>query len=342
MKKINAPKATRLPSGAWRCQVMVNGVRQSFTGSSKADVEEAALKCKLEGQTGTKVTLTLDAVAKAYIEERRPVLSPSTIRGYKFAMSQFAGVRRMKLSAITLTACQKEINAMVGKYAPKTIYNVWGFYNAVFRQHGLEFNVALPQIVQNERPFLQPEQIPAFLEAIRGSKYEIPILLGLHGLRRSEILNVEWNDIDLENGTVRVAGAAVFDEDDYLVHRAENKNAASNRIVPILIPRLAELVNSSPKAGRYVCSCDPGRIRKAVNTICERNGLPLIGTHGLRHSFASACYFAGLSIKATQKLGGWSDYNTMQKVYTHLADSALTEAQQKLTGLFAHGLHTDS
>ena len=58
-----------------------------------------------------------------------------------------------------------------------------------------------------------------------------------------------------------------------------------------------------------------------VNNICKQNGLPLIGVHGLRHSFASLAKHLGMPEKLTMQIGGWSDYQTMHKIYTHISQN---------------------
>ena len=60
-----------------------------------------------------------------------------------------------------------------------------------------------------EIPFLQPEEIPKFIKAVEGDIAEIPILLELQGLRRSEAKGLDWKDVDLGKGTIRIHSARV-------------------------------------------------------------------------------------------------------------------------------------
>ena len=81
------PKAKKLPSGAWRVQVMVDGKRVSVTASSEREAIAKAMEMKAgmveaEKQERTKSITLNDALTK-YIEDRSSVLSPSTIRSYK-------------------------------------------------------------------------------------------------------------------------------------------------------------------------------------------------------------------------------------------------------------------
>ena len=58
---------------------------------------------------------------------------------------------------------------------------------------------------RTEAGFLVPEEAARLLEAIRGSEFELPILVGLYGgLRPSEYLALRWADLDEANGELRV------------------------------------------------------------------------------------------------------------------------------------------
>ena len=47
MKKVKVPEAEKLPSGSFRCRVMVNGQKKSFTAPTKREAEQAAMEYKL-------------------------------------------------------------------------------------------------------------------------------------------------------------------------------------------------------------------------------------------------------------------------------------------------------
>ena len=330
---MKTPKAKKLPSGSWRCLVQSDGVRRSFTASTQTEAEQAALRWKLAHEKPQQGTL--GQAMLRYIEDRENVLSPSTVRRYKkFVELNFKTLQRRALCTVTQSDVQREINAMRTSYSAKSIKNAWGFLCAVLRENGINYTVTLPQVIEADHAFLEPEQIKPFLDEIKGYNLELPILLGLHGLRRSEIIDLTWNDIDLKKSVLRVSGAAVQDSDGIWIHKAENKNASSRREVPILIPRLRELLEANKGEG-YVCPCHANSIYNAVNRACEKLGYPKIGVHGLRHTFASLCYHQGIPELAAMKLGGWSDYATMRRIYTHLANQDLQSAADNLTGFFA-------
>lgn len=312
---------------------MSGGVRRSFTAATKNEAESLALKWKLENKA--PALGTLGSAMDRYTRQREAVLSPSTIRRYRKVIElNFLSLQRRTLSSISDAEFQDEINQMVKHYSSKTVKNTWAFVNAVLKENGRFVKVTLPQVVSAQHPFLEFDQIKPFLAEIKGEALEVPILLGLHGLRRSEIIDLEWTDVDLKKGTLSVSGAAVIGVDG-LVHKKETKNASSRRTVPIMIPRLSEVLESSERNEKYVCTCNPNSIYNAVNRICDRLGYPKVGVHGLRHTFISLCYHEGISELACMKLGGYSDFNTMRKIYTHLARNDLDAAQMKLSQFYS-------
>jgi integrase len=316
------PKAVKLKSGVYRIQLKLGGKSVMVYGDTEAQARKQALLVKSEHLAGkvvqTKCRYTVTQAIDKYIADHK--LSPSTVRGYRCIQ---ATVFR---DAMQMNAGDVNWQRMIDNdaHAPKTIKNAWGFIASVLKHVGISPpNVTLPQVVKNERPFLQPEQIPKFLDAIRGQNCEIAALLGLHSLRRSEILDMTYGDVDLNSGVLHVRGAAVLNADGELIHKSENKNAASTRDVPIMIPRLTEILSKEPemhKPDDYLVTTYPNGIYKDINRICAANGLPEVGVHGLRHSMVSLSYHLGWSELATMKVAGYSDYNTMRKIYTHLAD----------------------
>jgi integrase len=193
--------------------------------------------------------------------------------------------------------------------------------------------VHLPKIAKKDLPWLTYDQIKVFLEAIKGDECELAALLALHSLRRSELCAVTRSQIK-EDG-IHVEGAIVQTAEG-LQRKTTNKTNASQRVVPIMIPRLQELVDQS-KAGPddRLVNINIQTGYDHINFICKRNGLPQVGYHGLRRSFASLGYLkAGWSERVTMKIGGWSDYKTMHNIYIKLSDKEVTEAAAKMRELY--------
>lgn len=338
------PKAKKLPSGSWHIQLRLGGESIPITAPTERACIQQAQLVKAKYLAGKKEDLrterrqTLGKLLQDYIENKRPVLSPSTVRGYE-------AILRTRFLAYTdrdpaNIRWQAMINEESRRCAPKTLKNAWALVAAALAYSGRPVPaVTLPQLINEEHPFLEAEQIPVFLDAIRGNRFELAALFGLHGLRRSEMFALEWPQIDLEARTVTIRGAVVHDASGKLVRKKTNKNASSRRTIPIMIPRLEELLQQVPPEERKgpLLTCHPNSVYKAVNTVCDRAGLPRIGVHGLRHSLASLAHSLGVPEQETMYLGGWKDPQTMRKIYTHLDAASKLKATNAITAFYTSG-----
>lgn len=332
------PEPRKLPSGSWNIRVQIDGQIISITKPTAKACQKEAMAIKSGAKEVRKRhNQTVASAIDDYITARENVLSPSTIRGYRaIARTRFQSSMRWDIGSVTPEQWQRAVNQEAKKCSAKTLKNAWGFLSSVILEAtGRKVNVRLPQIIPNELPFLTAEQIPIFLAAIRGKGCEIAALLALSSLRRSEILALHWDDIDLENNCIYVHGAAVQGSDNALVQRKENKNTTSRRTIPFILPQLREAVEAADQSTPLVYPGNPNQIWQSVNRICRKEGLPEVGVHGLRRSFASLAYHLGLSEEVTMRTGGWSDIYTMRKIYTKVSEKDLLDQGRVYENFFA-------
>ena len=345
---MKVPEPRKLPSGSYYIQLRLDGESISITKDDYVECKtEAELikaqhrknKSKRKGAPKTKKDKTLETILEDYITSRKAVLSPATIRGYNtIKENRFSGYMDKKPSSIK--DWQELINDEVkADVSAKTIKNSWSLLSAALKYAGYNTPpVKLPQIVPAERPWLDTDQAKKFVKAVHGSDCEIPALLALHSLRRSEIMGLTWDDIDLKKNTIRVRGSSVFDENNKLVYKDTNKTKNSRRTIPIMIPELTKALKSVPEGNRTgaVIKCNPNTIWAQINRICDANGLPRVGVHGLRHSFASISFSSevGMTEREVMEIGGWEDFQTVHKIYEHLSDKNRQEAAKKFSAFF--------
>lgn len=336
--KMKIPEPRKLPSGSWNIRVQIDGQIISITKPTAKACQKEAMAIKSGAKEARKRNnQTVAGAIDDYITARENVLSPSTIRGYRaIARTRFQSSMRWDIGSVTPEQWQRAVNQEAKKCSAKTLKNAWGFLSSVILEAtGRKVNVRLPQIIPNELPFLTAEQIPIFLASIRGKGCEIAALLALSSLRRSEILALHWDDIDLENNCIYVHGAAVQGSDNALVQRKENKNTTSRRTIPFILPQLREAVEAADQSTPLVYPGNPNQIWQSVNRICRKESLPEVGVHGLRRSFASLAYHLGLSEEVTMRTGGWSDIYTMRKIYTKVSEKDLLEQGRVYENFFA-------
>lgn len=332
------PVARQLPSGAWFCRVRINGQDVAITRDTEKEAvaEALAVKAGIKQAEKRQRRRSVSQAIDDYIEARTNILSPATIRGYRIIQNnRFRTMAHRDISTVTPEQWQRAVNAEARIVSAKTLTNSWRFLASVIAEStGTVVSIKLPQIVPNQRPWLTPEQISAFVQAVHGTTVEIPALLALSSLRCSELLDLKWTDIDLQRKIIRVSGSAVYDEAGQLVHKKENKNATSRRIVPI-IPPLQAALEDAPRCGKYVITITSNWIYKSINRICAQHDLPEVGIHGLRHSFASLAFHLNMPEKVAMQIGGWANDQTMKKIYTHLSQADISRHADAFTGFFS-------
>ena len=329
-RDIKVPQPTKLPSGAWHIQLRKE--KTSVTESTEALCIAKAKAIRagfVEKQKKLEVLTVGDAVDK-YIEDNTNVLSPATIRGYKVIRKHhLPGI--MELNAYGDIDYQKYINEAAMSYSSKTIKNDWGLITAALRYSKLNPpDVNLPQKVVKELPWLSYTQIQQFLEQMKGEPCELAALLALHSLRRSELLDLERKDITEDS--IIVHGSCVPNDRQQFVHKDTNKTYASTRIVPIVIPRLKEIL---PNDDGLLITCNPNTPTAQINKLCRENGFPEVGLHGLRRSFASLAHHLGWDARTTMRFGGWSDYKTVNDFYIKLDETDLLRDATKMADFYS-------
>lgn len=340
---MKVPEPRRLPSGNYCIRLRLSGEEISITRPTARECRTEAQLVKAEHRaqkrTISKSSITVTQAIDKYIEDRKNTLSPSTVLGYRRIQNErFLSVKEKPLSEVNNWQALCDLEAR--NISPKTLRNAWGFMVSILRHNNLPVpSVTLPVGKGKARDWLEPEEITVLVKSVKNSNENaIPTLLALHALRRSEIAGLDWSNVNLKKELITVRGAVVRSEHG-LVSKKANKTEESTRTIKIRIPELLEVLNKVPEAERVgrVFKYTPQTICARVNRACKDAGLTEVGTHGLRHSFASLAYHLGLSEMETMEIGGWSDPGTMRKIYQHLAQRDRLKAENKLAEFFKNG-----
>lgn len=333
------PKVERLPSGNWFCRLRIDGVSIPITAKTKTECERLATLRKAEllaGKTKVQKTpkeTTLKEAMDSYIRSRKSTLSPSTIRSYTiYADNRFINYHNKALSKIKW---QDMIDEELTIVSEKTIKNSWSLVSASLKHVSYPVpSVKLAKVVVPDLNFLQPEEIQPFCAALKGKSYELPVLLALHGLRMSEIRGLAWKNVDLQKSIIFVQGAKVRGVDGEVIKRT-NKNRDSSRYVPIMIPRLKEVLDAVPDKRGNVTNIGATTLLDDVKRNCKHANVTICTVHDLRRSFASLCFYLGIPSKQIQEWGGWADDKVLNEIYIKLSNTMKTESKDKFTQFFS-------
>lgn len=326
--EISVPRPRILKSGAYSAQIMVKGIRVTVTRDTEQEyyAEARAIKAGLILKSKLPPRHTLGEILDNYINDNENVLSPSTIRGYTYIRKgRFKPYVEHYIDAVPW---QQMINEEALLCSEKTLKNAWGLVCSALKASGYpvpEVNLPLP--IKHELNWLDYDQIQLLLAVARGTSAELPVILALHSCRLSELMALERSDVD---GYIHVSKAVVFDKNNRLVQKNKTKTVCSSREIPIFIPRLLEIL---PESGKLV-TMHPNSIHKAINSLCRKAGLPSVGVHGLRRSFASLGYHLKWSERSIMLVGGWSNIQTVHKIYIKLAQKDVQQDVERMRNYY--------
>ena len=361
-------------------------IRRSVYGKSQADVRKKLAKIETQIDSGTyqepeKVTVSqwLDMWLKSYCIN----LKPRTLALYKATIANrikpnLGAVKLRKLTAPMIQEFYKD--ALDGNLkapapdskkkfksnsprvnfretlSPKTVKNLHGILHkalsSAVRAGMIPVNPAdsaeLPRIERHEIEPLPESAVPAFIKALNGDRYEIPINVDLlTGLRQGELLGLSWAAVDSSAGTITVKQQLQRQGKEYVI--APTKNDKVRVVSPA--PAAFELLRKQEKiqaerkaaAGRFWNNPDdlvftnelgghltPGNVYRHLKKAVAAIGLPEFRFHDLRHTFAVYSLESGADVKSVQSaLGHYSAAFTLD-VYTHSTEQMQQRNAQRM------------
>lgn len=230
-------KIEKLPSGSYRIRKMYKGKTYQIVTDYKPTQKEAIkmMAEELDKIKAKRKRMTFQDAAEEYIESKKNVLSPSTVRGYAGIIGILSDVFLGKtIEDIEQIDIQKEVNRIANGRSPKTVRNCHGFISAVLGTFcpNLKINTTLPQKVKNEPYIPSDEDVRKVLECASGTEYEIPLILACYGIRRSEICALVMEDI--EGDIVRINKAMVQNENkEWIIKTTKTTSSTRKVVIPV-------------------------------------------------------------------------------------------------------------
>lgn len=155
--------------------------------------------------------------------------------------------------------------------------------------------------------FLEKEEIDRLLENSAEHLRPMVILAINTGLRKGEILNLKWHDIDIKRGIIYVLNSKNNERREVVMNEWVKKTL-------IAVPK-------HPDSHYIFCNKDGkpfGDIKKSFFTACKKSGIINFHFHDLRHTFASQMRMAGIGLDRISEYLGHKTL-TMTKRYAHLS-----------------------
>jgi integrase len=180
--------------------------------------------------------------------------------------------------------------------------------------------------VQDKEPiYLSKESIKKMLEQISDAQFRLIILLAIHtGMRRGEIVNLKWEDINFSNHLIRVRNRDTF-----------TVKGGHPRTIP-LHPYIYKLLKPLQNKEGYVFLDNNGKvitpyyISRTFKKYIRKCKLPeKYHFHSLRHTCGTLLIQMGVPLFDVQKILGHRSINTTQ-IYAHLENDNLRKSLERL------------
>jgi len=350
-------------TGLYRKRVKLpDGRTKDVRAKSKAELRKKLYELESSIQQGMALDdkTTVAELAVEWYKNRKSKWGYSRQLDYANAINKHIcpviGV--MKLREVKPEHCQRILSNMAGlsnSSQRKVVTTLKQIFDCA-EENGLIFRSPCSRLkaggtkTQEKIP-LTPEQSQKLVEAVRGTKAYLFVLLALYaGLRREEICGLRWSDIDLQaevpcltvNNVVRFEG-------NKGVFSSTLKSDAAHRTIP-LPTTLADALRSAKRAassvfvvptatGGYATS----QTIKSIMAIIERRKIkpaptepqekkpgpkPMEGTldfdvtpHQLRHTYITRLCESGIDVKKVQYLAGHATVNLTLSIYAHVTNN---------------------
>jgi site-specific recombinase XerD len=148
------------------------------------------------------------------------------------------------------------------------------------------------------------------------------------GMRKAELENLEWDDIDLKRRKIRI-----HRKEFWHPKTGEREIPINSRLLDLL--KDLKMANEKGLQSSFLFPDQDGgkikiKLREQLIKIAEKAGIEnLTQIHSLRHTFASHLVMSGVDLPTVQKLMGHSDIQTTM-IYSHLAPDRLADAVDRL------------
>ncbi len=315
------------------------GKRVFIYGSSEREIRQKMLEYTAKSERGR----LFGEVSELWWNEAEPKLSAQSVRTYmqakRRADAEFADTPLKNIQPRHIQNFLQKV-AKQG-YAQKTLANQRMVMSLIFQYAVLDNDILVNPCTAVSIPKNLPKSertaaSPTDEATIRRSAdvWLFPYIAIMTGMRKGEILALQWNDIDFDRNLIHIT-KSVYHEGDRPYIKSP-KTEAGNRYVPLLQPLKEKLLSIEDREPDHYIISDDGtkpltnrRFITLSNHFKKETGVTCTA-HQLRHSFATIAFECGLPPKTVQEILGHKQLSTTMDIYTDFRKRAVADAAAKL------------
>ena len=293
--------------------------------------------------------ITVGQWLDTWLKEYKINLRPETKSSYEMHIRVHLkpDLGKIRLNKLTTHQIQHLYNKLINErgLSPKTVKNVHGALHAALEQAKINGylrvnpseGTTLPKIEKEELQVMDSQDVGAFLRAIKGDEYELPLFVAIFtGLRQGELLGLTWDCVDFEKGTLLINKQHNRAKREKEFHFSPLKNSrprsltAASAVMDALRDQqrrqaqwAAELGSAWDNSKNLVFTTQTGRyinnktLWMNFKRIVTELGMPDLRFHDLRHTFSINSLQAGDDIKTVQENLGHATASFTLATYAH-------------------------
>ena len=364
---------TKLKNGLWMGRVTIGRKedgklnRKSLYGNTRAEVSAKMVALQNEIQTGNYIAteMTLKQWLITWLKEYKAInLKPRTYDVYETQVNYniIPDIGNLVLKELKQQDLQRFYNKKYnnGKgLSSATIRKIHNIINSALNQavendlmhKNVAKNVQLPKLVKPQVKAFTLQEQNLFFEAAKEYRLYYAFIVNVDtGLRSGELLALTWNDVDLDNGLIRVNKniMSVKNRDENaesknkLIVQDSPKTEASNRTIPLTkrsLSILKEIHNNKTCDIVFPSEKDTyvslRNYQRTFYKVLDKAELKKCSPHVLRHSFVTRCFEKNVQTKVISEMVGHAKLAHTTDIYTHIMLDVKRDAVNALDELYS-------
>jgi integrase len=339
-------------NGSWRAQVSIQGRRLSHTAKTQRECKEwlkETIQHLDQGYTYRSAQTSLEGFLENWLVSIQCSRAPGTLNLYRLTIRNeiIPALGHIKLKDLSPDKIQRLFDRKLAEgaspYAVKRIHKVLhvalgqGVKLGLLTRNQVSTTVS-PRITSREMQYLTEREVQAFLELAKQVQAELYALyfLAIHTeMRKSELLGLQWEDIDWQHGTLQVQRQLRWKrkwEFEFTVPKT-SKGIRSIKLGKKAIAALNAHKESQTTGGHDLIFADETgepirdhRLYRNFKQILEEADLHDIRFHDLRHTAASLMLNYGVPVIIVSRRLGHAKPSITMDVYGHIIPSRQEEA----------------